>query len=122
MPGWITTDAVRAGNHTTTCQGAAIPGALATGRPIEFWGTGFGGVPARAGSAFVELNAFSAARLRQDVCLLSGETVDWRTSHRGRGSNTVADVMEFRIGPSPIARMATAADGNPTSATATLGQ
>lgn len=121
VPGWVTTDPNRGGLNTTTCQGAPIPGAPTTGRPIEFWGTGFGGVPARAGNAFVELNAFIAGRLRQDVCLLNGETVDWNASHRGRGSATVADVMEFKIGAIPIARMATAADGNPSSITASLG-
>lgn len=121
VPGWITTDPNRGGLNTTTCQGAAIPGTSGTGRPIEFWGFGFMGSRPRAGNAFVELNAFIAGRLRQDVCLITGETVDWSASHRGRGSNTVADVMEFRIGATPIARMSTAADGNPNSITALLG-
>jgi uncharacterized repeat protein (TIGR01451 family) len=121
VPGWITTEPVRGGLNTTTCQGVPIPGASATGRPLELWAGGFQGVPARAGVTFVELNAFNPARLRQDVCLLNGETVDWSASHRGRSSNTVGDVMEFKIGAIPIARMTTAADGNPASITASLG-
>ncbi|HEY0660913.1 MAG TPA: OmpA family protein [Lysobacter sp.] len=67
------------------------------------------------------MNAFIAGRLRQDVCLVAGEVVGWSASHRGRGSATVADVMEFRIGAIPIARMSTASDGNPSSITAALG-
>ena len=121
VPGWITTDPSRGGLHTTTCQGAAIPGSSTVGRPIELWGSGFGGVLPRAGTQHAELNAFSASRLSQNICLLNGETVGWTASHRGRNSATVADVMEFRIGSIPIARMATAADGNPRSITALLG-
>lgn len=121
VPGWITTEPNRGGLNTTTCQGAAIPGTAGTGRPLEFWGFGFMGSRPRAGNAFVELNAFNPARLRQDVCLLNGETVDWSASHRGRSSNTVGDIMEFRIGAIPIARVTTAADGDPRSITASLG-
>lgn len=121
VPGWITTEPNRGGLNTTTCQGAPIPGTAGTGRPLEFWGFGFMGSRPRAGNAFVELNAFNPARLRQDVCLLNGETVDWNASHRGRSSNTVGDIMEFRIGAVPIARMTTAADGDPRSITPSLG-
>ncbi|MDP9141508.1 MAG: hypothetical protein M3O62_12045 [Pseudomonadota bacterium] len=121
VPGWITTDPNRGGLNTTTCQNAAIPGATATGRPVEFWSNGSAGFRSRAGNQFVELNAYNPARLRQDVCMVNGETVGWRLSHQGRGSATVSDVMEFRIGSTPIARMSTSNDGNPTAVTAFLG-
>ena len=126
VPGWITTDPSRGGLNTTTCQGTAIPGATGAGRPIEMWASGTshtsgGPVTAREGNQFVELNAHTPSRLRQDVCLLSGETVGWQVSHRARVSATVADVMEFRIGSTPIARMSTANDGDPRSVTASLG-
>jgi hypothetical protein len=80
-----------------------------------------GVVLSREGNQFVELNAFTASRLRQNICLLNGETVGWQASHRGRASATVADVMEFRIGSTPIARMATANDGDPGTITGFLG-
>ncbi|WP_408951598.1 OmpA family protein [Lysobacter sp. Hz 25] len=118
VPGWVTTEPVRSGLNTTDCQGVPIAGASATGRPLELWAGGFAGIPPRAGTTFVELNAFNAARLRQDVCLLNGETVDWNASHRGRSGT---DVMEFKIGAIPIARMATANDGSSSSITPFLG-
>ena len=120
VPGWLTTHPVWTAPAavTVTCQNTPIPGNSTTGRFLEFWPNN--GVDnftnasllSRAGNQFVELNAFVASRLRQDICLLNDEAVGWSVSHMGRRSNTVADVLEFRIGATPVARMSTSANGS----------
>ncbi|MGH0792555.1 immunoglobulin-like domain-containing protein, partial [Bacillus cereus] len=72
MPGWHTT----AKNHL-----------------IEVW-NGNGVVPA-AGKQHVELNAFEASTLYQDVETTPGQTIYWRLSHRGRSGK---DKMQLQIG------------------------
>ncbi|WP_350351377.1 hypothetical protein ABS642_19030 [Microbacterium sp. A8/3-1] len=62
---------------------------------IEFWSTGFQGVPAAAGRQFVELNANSASMLYQDVATTPGQTLAWSLKHRGRSGT---DVMRVVIG------------------------
>lgn len=96
VPGWTTTD--RPGANQGTCPfnpgGGNVP-------RIEMWATGFNGVAARAGQQFAELNAYSSSRQTQRICLINGETVQWRFSHRGRSSATVPDVMRFLITSAP---------------------
>lgn len=89
IPGWNT-------NHPggyaagTDCSSPAVhPGPL-----IEMWRTNFNGVPARSGVNFAELNAYVASRMYQNICLVAGERISWRMSHRAR-ENT--DVMSFNI-------------------------
>ena len=60
----------------------------------------------------MELNAAAVSRLSQSVCLLNGEQVNWVFSHRGRGSATVQDVMEYLVGTAPIVRVGTTSNGS----------
>ena len=96
VPGWNT-------DHPSnlvsgSCSLASQPGGSAITGPIEIWrGPNFGGVPPRAGDQHAELNAYTASRLSQTICLTNGERVDWKLSHRGRNSATAADVMNFTI-------------------------
>ena len=106
VPGWSTTHPSQAGGGSCTAP------APSSGRLIELWRTNFQGVPARQGINFSELNAAASSRLFQNVCLINGETIDWRFSHRGRGSATVHDVMDFNVGASlPVVRVATTTNG-----------
>ncbi len=78
MPGWQTT-------------APAVP-RYNLERPVEVWDSGYtatNGVTylAHSGSQLVELNAFEPAALFQDVCLASGETVDWSFFHQFRSGN-----------------------------------
>lgn len=57
------------------------------------------GRDAAAGVQWAELNAFTPARLYQNVCMVQGEVVNWRLSHAGRLSTP--ERMRFNIGTSP---------------------
>ncbi len=61
--------------------------------------------PARNGEQFAELNADSNGRLYQRICMVNGEQVTWRLSHRGRASNISPDVMQFNIGQDPYGNL-----------------
>ncbi|HEX7803242.1 MAG TPA: hypothetical protein VF471_10870 [Pseudoxanthomonas sp.] len=106
VPGWTTT------HPSQTGGGSCIAPAAGSGRLIELWSSNFQGVPARQGNNFSELNASASSRLFQNVCLINGESIDWRFSHRGRGSATVGDVMDFNVGASvPVVRVSTTSSG-----------
>jgi uncharacterized repeat protein (TIGR01451 family) len=62
---------------------------------VEFWGTGFLGVPAHEGNQFVELNANLTSALYQDLCVLPGDSINWSVAHRGRVG---VDNMVIKIG------------------------
>ncbi|WP_170319954.1 thrombospondin type 3 repeat-containing protein [Polyangium spumosum] len=62
---------------------------------LEFWGTGFDGVPAADGTQFVELNANVASTLYQDVPTTPGQAYLYRFYHRGR---TGPETMQFYVG------------------------
>ena len=114
VPGWSTT------HPSGTSNGCNL--AAATGPLIELWANNFNSVPARVGNNHAELNASQASRIYQTVCLVNGETISWRFSHRGRQSPSVADVMDFNIGPTAtgattrIVQASDANDGNPGAA------
>lgn len=110
VPGW-TTDHPVIGTDTVTCNGNNIPGAPASGRAMEFWANSFNATPARSGTQLVELNAAAVSRLSQTVCLVNGEQVNWVFSHRGRGSDTVRDVMDYLVGTTQIVRVGTTSSG-----------
>jgi uncharacterized repeat protein (TIGR01451 family) len=106
VPGWTTTHPV--GAQGGNCTAPTSP----NGPLMEMWRTNFQGVPARAGLNFVELNASASSRMYQNVCVLNGDQIAWRFSHRGRGSTTVRDVMDYNIGASvPIVRVGTTSNG-----------
>lgn len=120
VPGW-TTDHPVIGTQVVDCDNVNIPGAPATGRGMEFWANNFNATPARSGAQLVELNASAVSRLSQTVCLINGEQVDWVFSHRGRGSATVQDVMEYLVGATPIVRVGTTSAGTGGVLTTSLG-
>lgn len=73
------------------------------GRILEIWrgprnNNSGGSVSGRAGVQFAELNAEVASRIYQNICLVEGEQIRYRFSHRGRQSASVRDVMTMRIG------------------------
>ncbi len=106
VPGWSTTHPSQAGSGDCTAPGAS------SGRLIELWRTNFQGIPARQGNNYAELNAEASSRMFQNACLINGEQINWRFSHRGRGSATVRDVMDFNVGASlPIVRVGTTSNG-----------
>ena len=72
----------------------------ATDHQVEFWSTGFNGVPAPQGNQFAELNANQVATLYQTLntsALPAGAKIYWSLKHRGRSGT---DVMRVNIGPS----------------------
>lgn len=82
---------------------------------------------AAQGTQFVELNAQTASRLYQNVCLIPGETLSFSFSHLGRRSATTADVARFMLGGTAtlntgveIVRASDSNDGSPGFATAGL--
>jgi uncharacterized repeat protein (TIGR01451 family) len=120
VPGW-TTDHPVIGTQVVNCDNVNIPGAPPTGAAMEFWANNFNATPARSGAQLVELNASAVSRLSQTVCLVNGEQVDWVFSHRGRGSATVQDVMEYLVGATPIVRVGTTSAGTGGVLTTSLG-
>ena len=107
VPGWSTTHPSEAGGGDCTSPGAS------TGRLIELWRTNFQGVVARNAINFAELNANASSRIFQNICLINGESINWRFSHRGRGSATVHDVMDFNVGASQaVIRVGTTSNGS----------
>ncbi|MEO8365769.1 MAG: hypothetical protein ABI538_06125 [Pseudoxanthomonas sp.] len=106
VPGWSTTHPSETGGGDCTSPGTS------TGRLIELWRTNFQGVVARNAANFAELNANASSRIFQNICLINGESINWRFSHRGRGSATVRDVMDFNVGASQaIIRIGTTSNG-----------
>ena len=104
VPGWQTTHANTATENSGGCVLAGGLGA-SPGPILELWQTprdnsSGGTVNAPEGNQIAELNAAVASRIYQNVCLINGERVNWRFSHRGRGSSTVRDVAQMKIGAS----------------------
>ena len=99
-----------------------MSGLLTTGGLVEMWSSGFQTAASRDGRNFVELNAYRSSRLYQNICMVQGETVGWKFSHRGRGSSTVTDVAEVKIGASTsVARVGTTSIGTMDTPVAYLG-
>lgn len=125
VPGWNTTHR----NHQTENSGGCVvpPGFTQNAPIIEIWRTprnnsSGGTVNARSGTQIAELNAEVASRIYQNVCLINGERVDWRFSHRGRGSATAHDQMEMKIGAtSTVVRVGTTNNGSFTTPVALMG-
>ena len=83
----------------------------ATDHKIEFWKSGFNGVPSAHGSQFVEINATQVASLYQELCLEPGTEIQWSIYHRGRSGT---DVAKIRMGGTinSAVNQATMSDGN----------
>ena len=116
VPGWLTTHPSQATENSGGCVVAGGLGA-SPGPIIELWRTprnndSGGTVNARNGVQIAELNAAVSSRIFQNVCLINGERVEWRFSHRGRSSATVRDVADMKIGASStIVRVGTTNNG-----------
>ena len=115
VPGWQTTHPPAA---TENVGGCVVPGGFNQTAPVlELWRTprdnsSGGAVNAPQGVQIAELNAVVASRIYQNICLINGERVDWRFSHRGRGSASVRDIAEMKIGASStIVRVGTTNNG-----------
>ncbi|MEV5705345.1 Ig-like domain-containing protein [Actinoallomurus sp. NPDC052274] len=67
----------------------------ATDHLLEFWRSGFQGVPAADGQQFAELNANQVSTLYQDLPTVPGTRLTWSLYHRGRLGT---DVMRVLIG------------------------
>lgn len=63
---------------------------------VEFWNSGFNGVPAQTGNGnqFIELNADRRTSVFFEICMFMGETLTWSLWHRGRNGT---DVMSLNI-------------------------
>lgn len=114
VTGWNTTEG------TNPAGGCAVTPVPASGPVLELWANSANGITSRSGKQHAELNAYTASRVYQNVCLTNGEVIGWRLSHRGRGSTTIPDVMDFGINAtgstsstitSVVARIGTTLDG-----------
>jgi uncharacterized repeat protein (TIGR01451 family) len=67
------------------------------GSIFEVWTTGLvNDIPARSGSQLIELESDSSRpTVFQGLCIASGETVNWKISHRGRGG---VDIFQAFLG------------------------
>jgi uncharacterized repeat protein (TIGR01451 family) len=91
IPGWETT-------HPVQALGCPAGGALTTSyncTPIELWANSFLGVVPANGIILAELNAYTASKLFQNICMNNGESLTFNFAHRGRGG---ADRAQFQIG------------------------
>lgn len=117
VPGWATT------HPSAAIQGDCTAPNTATGRMMELWRTGFGGVTAREGLNLAELNAVVSSRMYQNVCLINGESIAWRFSHRGRISGSAPDVAAYNVGASvPIVTVSTTNNGTMPAGTPVANQ
>lgn len=116
VPGWTTSHGLYAQENVGGC--VPPPGFIVgqTARIIELWRTPRTNagltVNARSGSQLAELNAEQLSRLSQNVCLVPGDVVRWRFSHRGRASATTQDRMRFLLGTAPIVEVGTTNAGS----------
>jgi uncharacterized repeat protein (TIGR01451 family) len=116
VPGWTTTHGLWGQENVGGC--VTPPGFVAGAQAhiIELWRAprtnGGLTVNARSGSQLAELNAEQLSRISQNVCLVPGDEVRWRFSHRGRASATVQDRMRFMLGDDPIVEVGTTNTGS----------
>lgn len=102
VPGWSTTHDEMIGWCTNNGGTTGFVPPTEAAPLIDIWKSEkVNGVPSRSGAQHAELNAFRASRIYQTVCLLNGEQVTWRFSHRARGelngTGPGFDRMAFKI-------------------------
>ncbi|KAA0126380.1 hypothetical protein FY557_17840 [Chryseobacterium sp. SN22] len=74
-------------------NGVCSPGFVGQCHPIEVWGTGFNGIPAAQGTNFVELNAYQASMIYQNMYLSNGDDINYSFRHRARGATSEQAAM-----------------------------
>jgi uncharacterized repeat protein (TIGR01451 family) len=118
VPGWDTDHPDYQSENSGGCT--VPPGfvdSTVQGRILEVWhgprdNNSGGPVTGRSGNQLAELNAQQFSRIFQNICLVNGETVSYKFSHRGRQSATVRDVMTMRIGTGANSTVATVGTTN----------
>ena len=82
-----------------------VPGwdTSATDDTMEFWGTGFLGVPAYEGNQFVEINAFQNATLSNLARPQLGQPIEFSFAHRGRAGVDTINVTVTDLGADGVA-------------------
>jgi LPXTG-motif cell wall-anchored protein len=87
------------GDANAANSGSPTPGiGWSTNDPglvLEFWQSGFQGVPSDTGAQFTEINANAQDTIWQDVATAPGTKIRWRFAHRGRLG---PDTMHFLVG------------------------
>ncbi|HOZ81856.1 MAG TPA: T9SS type A sorting domain-containing protein [Bacteroidia bacterium] len=64
---------------------------------LEFWDSGFNGVPSFSGNQFLEINANEVASIYQDVYLTAGDVITLHFAHRARvGIDTLGVSVSFQ--------------------------
>jgi len=71
----------------------------ATDDNIELWESGYENIESDTGEQHAELNAYQNASLYQDFNTTPGTVILWYVAHRGRDSDTTADVAKVEAGP-----------------------
>ncbi len=76
----------------------AVPGwrTTASDGMIEYWSTGFNGVPSYSGNQFIELNANLVSGVYQDYVAPEGTVFNYGFAHRGRLGT---DTCQLLVGP-----------------------
>lgn len=110
VPGWLTTDQTLTSptadfDNPNGCNNNPEP---TTGTQVfEFYTTGVvdntAGFSRNAahGRNYAELNAHTASRLYQNMCVVAGGTINFSFSHLGRRSRATQDVARLQIGGTP---------------------
>jgi len=122
VTGWDTDHPSQAAENVGGC---VVPAGFtgSSGRILELWhgprnNNSGGAVTGRSGTQLAELNAAQFSRIFQNICLINGEAVGYKFSHRGRESATVRDVMTMRIGTGADSSVATVSTTNNGAITA----
>lgn len=109
VPGWETTHPDMNG------RGNCASPSHKSGRLIELrkGASSGGGVVAREGIGFAELNASLPSRIYQNICLQKGETIRWQFSHRGRLGTDVAqlNITSGNSSTEPVVDITSGTDG-----------
>lgn len=136
VPGWQTSDPPLTSptadfDSPNGCVGNNGTNPAGGTRVFEFYSNGVNDNQSRLvlnasdGRQFVELNAETASRLYQSMCLVAGETVGFTFSHLGRRSATTPDVAAFYVGGTSAlgsgTRIVSASDTTRGTGTATAG-
>lgn len=87
IPGWHTTDS---NNYAgVTCSSASASNSYL----IEMWSSGFLGFTPYHGNQLAEINAYNAAFLYQNICVLKNESIPFTVNHLRRATSGTGEQM-----------------------------